>query len=334
MLEIITNKSEWDKILKEIATYDFYHTYDYHQISKNKDEQPLLIVYKNNAEIIALPFLKREIPDTKYFDLTSVYGYTGPISKNVAENFDNTNFYSVFNDFLIETRVVSVFSRMNPYIEHQDDILKGIGVLDIIGNLVNIDLTLSLEESRAAYRKDTKSRVNKARRACSIKAAETKEEINSFIEIYLETMQKLEANDSYFFNNQYFFDFLKCEGFETDILLAIFNETGEVIAGSMFIKTNNIIQYHLSGTKSDFMNIAPSRILLDEMRVKGTELGFDFFNLGGGYQSKEDALFSFKSSFSKDIKQWKAWKYVVNESVYQELSGEKETSTFFPAYRS
>lgn len=333
MLEIITTKNEWDATLEEIGSYDFYHTYDYHQISKNDEEQPLLILYKNNSEIIAIPFLKRKIPNTEYFDMTSVYGYTGPISKNISEEFENKKFYSLLNDYLMETKVVSVFSRMNPYINYQDLVLKGIGELDIIGNLVNIDLTLPLEASRAAYRKDTKSRVNKARRACSIKLAETDEDINSFIEIYLETMEKLEANDSYFFDNQYFFDFLKCEGFKTDILLAVHNETGEIIAGSMFVRTNNIIQYHLSGTKSDFMNIAPSRILLDEMRIKGTEAGHDFFNLGGGYQSKEDALFSFKSSFSKDTKQWKAWKYVVNTTIYEELSKEKESSPFFPAYR-
>lgn len=334
MLEIISNKSEWDQTLSEIGSFDFYHTYDYHYISKNKDEQPLLIVYKKDSIIIAVPFLKREIPDTEYFDFTSVYGYTGPIAKNVTENFKNEHFNTLFKNYLAETKVVSIFSRMNPYIKDQDPILEGIGTLDIIGSLVNIDLTLDIAESRAAYRKDTKSRVNKARRACSIKAAETKDEVNSFIEIYLETMQKLEASDTYFFNHQYFFDFLKCDGFETDILLAIHNETGEVIAGSMFVKTNNIIQYHLSGTKSNFMNIAPSRILLDEMRIKGTELGFKYFNLGGGYQSKEDALFSFKSSFSKDIKQWKAWKYVVNDNVYNELSKNKEASSFFPAYRA
>ena len=334
MLEIITSKNEWDATLKEIGSYDFYHTFDYHQISKSEEEQPLLIVYKKEAEIIAVPFLLREIPNTEFFDLTSVYGYTGPISKNIAENFDNNHFYDLLNDYLMKIKVVSVFSRMNPYIECQDYVLNGIGELDVIGSLVNIDLKLPLEASRAAYRKDTKSRVNKARRACSIKLAETQEEINSFVEIYLETMQKLEANDSYFFDNQYFFNFLKCDGFETDILLAVHNETGEIIAGSMFVKTNNIIQYHLSGTKSDFMNIAPSRILLDEMRIKGTESGFDYFNLGGGYQSKEDALFSFKSSFSKDIKQWKAWKYVVNDKVYKELSVNKESSSFFPTYRA
>jgi len=335
-IRIIEAKNDWEAVLKEFEAYDFYHTYDYHQISKSPDEAPLLVVYEEEDVLVALPLLLRKIFDTDFYDATSVYGYAGPLTKNVDEYFDNNRVSESLREYFREKNIISVFSRLNPYIPHQDVVLKGIGEVRSIGNIVNIDLTKSLDEQRSAYRRDTRSRVNKARRLCTVRKAETEQDIKSFIAIYNETMEKLNADDSYFFKEGYFYDFLKCNGFQTDILLAIHNETGDVTAASMFVKTNNIIQYHLSGTRSDYMKIAPSRLLLDEMRIIGTQEGYTYFNLGGGYQSREDALFEFKSSFSNDHKSFKVWTFVVDVERYDALtkiSGAGE-SDFFPAYRA
>lgn len=336
MIDIIKTKEAWEEVLSHCNSYDFHHTYDYHELSKNENETPLLISYKNNNTVIALPLLIRNIEGTDYKDATSVYGHPGPISNEIEIAEKYADFHEQLNLFFESEQIVSVFSRLNPYIPLQDEILKGLGIVSTIGNMVNIDLTKDLDAQRSAYRRDTRSRVNKVRRLCSVKKAETKEEIQQFIDIYLETMEKLEANDSYFFENEYFFDFLDCDGFETDILLAVLNETEEIIAGTMFVKTNNIIQYHLSGTKNEHFKIAPSRLLLDEMRIQGTAQGYTYFNLGGGYNGKDDALFSFKSSFSDNIKVFKAWKHVANQKVYDELSKKVKTSDsdFFPAYRA
>lgn len=336
MIEIIKTKEAWEAVLSKCKSYDFHHTYDYHQLSKADNEAPLLVSYQNNDTVIALPLLIRDIEGTKYKDATTVYGHPGPASNEIDITEHAKKFQEGLNSFFESEQIVSVFSRMNPYIPFQEEILNGLGTISDIGNMVNIDLTKDLDAQRSAYRRDTRSRVNKVRRLCSVKKAETKEEVQIFIDIYLETMKKLEANDSYFFPNSYFFDFLDCDGFETDILLAVLDETGEIIAGTMFVKTNNIIQYHLSGTKNEHFKIAPSRLLLDEMRIQGTEQGFTYFNLGGGYNGKDDALFSFKSSFSDDLKVFKAWKHIANSEVYNQLTKEANVgeTEFFPAYRA
>lgn len=336
MIEIIEQKKEWDSLLATMPSYDFYHTFDYHHLSKTETEKPLLVKYSNNNTTILLPILLRPVFDTGYFDVTSVYGYAGPISKNIEEGFNNPGFKQAFENYCKQQNIVSVFSRLNPYIPNQEPILHGLGEILPIGKVVNIDLTLDLDSQRAQYRRDTKSRVNKARRECHIRKAENEEDILAYIDIYRETMTKLGADTSYFFSNEYFFDFLKSDGFETEILLAVHNQTNEVAAGSMFVKTNNIVQYHLSGTKSTYFQLAPARLLLDEMRIKATGEGYRFFNLGGGYQSKEDALFDFKASFSNDVKTFCVWRYVVNEGVYNALKDKKniKETNYFPAYRA
>lgn len=336
MIEIIEDKKEWESELTSMPYYDFYHTYDYHHLSKTEAEKPLLLKYTSHNSTILLPILLRPIFDTPYFDITSVYGYAGPLCKNFDDGFGNLGFKQAFENYCKQQNIVSVFARLNPYIPNQQITINGLGEVLPIGNVVNIDLTLDLDAQRAKYRRDTKSRVNKARRECHVRKAETHEDVLAYIDIYRETMTKLEADTSYFFSNEYFFNFLKSTGFETEILLAVHNETNEITAGSMFVKTNNIVQYHLSGTKSTYFHLAPARLLLDEMRIKATGEGYRFFNLGGGYQSKEDALFDFKASFSDDIKTFSVWRYVVNKDIYDSLKAEKniKNTNYFPAYRA
>lgn len=336
MIEVIDNEKDWKQVLLSCDSYDFYHTYDYHLISKKDDELPILVTYSEDDKTIAIPFLKRPIENTDYFDLTSVYGYAGPIYSNIKESFNNTLFRTELEQLFSELNIVSVFSRLHPYLKNQSVILNSLGQTPTLGKVVNINLTLPLDEQRMQYGKSTKNRTNKCRRLCNVVLAKTTEQIDTFIDVYYENMDRLHANKDYYFSRKYFFDFLKCTDFETDILLVQHQETGEVIAGSMFVKTNDIVQFHLSGTRNNALNLAPANLFLDEMRVKATEQNYKIFNLGGGVGSKEDSLFNFKSSFSKEHHEFKVWKHIANNDRYQKLIGAKEidkNEQFFPLYR-
>jgi len=335
MITIVENHDEWTKTLESFSVYDFYHTYDYHIISKKEEEKPILFIYKDKDVEIAIPFLKRTIPDTNYFDLISVYGYAGPVIKNISDSFENKKFLEAFDTLLTKMQIISLFSRLHPYIENQENVLSGLGEIPTLGKVVNIDLTKNITEQRTQYGKSTKNRTNKCRKISTVIKAETEDQINTFIDIYYENMDRLSATKDYYFSREYFFQFLKCKDFDTDILLVINNETGEAMAGSMFVKTKNFVQFHLSGSRTKFLNLAPANVFLDEMRLKATEEGYDIFNLGGGLGGKEDSLFNFKASFSKDHRDFKVWKYIVNKAVYNNLIPEDKTDTaFFPAYRA
>ncbi|MFX0558416.1 peptidoglycan bridge formation glycyltransferase FemA/FemB family protein [Maribacter sp. CXY002] len=336
MVSIIETKDKWMEIVEDMDNHDFYHTYDYHTISKKEGEQPILFLYTENEYKIAIPFLKRAIAGTPYHDLTSVYGYAGPITKNINQTFNNQKFITNFKNWLEEEGIISVFSRLHPYFDYQNTLLSGIGEQPVLGKVVNIDLTQNLEEQRREYGKSTKNRTNKCRRLCTVKLAETDEEINTFIDIYYENMDRLEANKDYYFSRQYFFDFLKCTDFKTDILLVNHVEDTTTVAASMFVKTGNMVQFHLSGSKTDYLSIAPANLFLDEMRIRATEEGYTYFNLGGGLGSKEDSLFNFKASFSKNHKEFAVWKYIANQTVYDDLSHKtaKTNTDFFPLYRA
>lgn len=337
-IQIIEEKEEWQNVLNTVKYYDFYHTYDYHQLSRETNEKPLLIKYENNGNIIGLPILLRKIFDTDYYDVTSVYGYAGPVHNNINSSFDNTDFVNQLNQFFREKNVISVFSRLNPFIANQESILKGLGDRVQLGKVVNIDLTKDVDVQRSVFSKTTKRYINKVRKLCSVKTSNSEEDIATFIALYYENMDRVNAKKNYYFTKEYFNDFIHSSDFQTDVLLATHNETNEVISAAMMVKTNDIIQYHISGTRNDFLHLTPIRLLIDEMRIKGTEDQFTYFNLGGGLGSADDSLFRFKSSFSKDFKDFKVWKYIVNQEIYDKLTKQftnvEEETDFFPLYRA
>lgn len=336
MIQEITKKDDWVAVLNKVDSYDFYHTYDYHLLSKQPNEKFVLLVYQNDIRLIAIPIVIRPIEGTDYFDITSVYGYAGPVSKNITVDFDNTIFVSELNNYFVNHKIVSVFSRLNPYIHHQKKILQNLGNCTDMSSIVTINLTNNLETQRSGYQRRIKSQINKARRLCNIVKATKKEDIDAFIDIYYENMNRVNADDYYYFDRDYFYNFLNSDNFETDLLLALTKDTNEIIAGVIFVKTNHIVQYHLAGSKSDFLSLTPIKMLIDEMRLIATEEGFKYLNLGGGLGSKEDSLLRFKISFSKELKTFSVWKYIVDHEIYNQLTSSQnpKSKDYFPAYRT
>lgn len=336
MIKIIKNKKEWDSFLDKVDYHDFYHTYDYHELSIHKDEAFILLTYAEHDTLIGLPFIVRQIPDSKYKDITSVYGYAGPVSKNFDEHFDNLKFSVALDSYFKDQKIVSVFSRLNPFINFQHNILKGIGETRNLGEIVNIDLTEPLDIQRQKYQRRIKTQINKARRLCTVKKASTKKEILDFIDIYYKNMDRVQARSFYYFKPDYFFKFIESKTLQTDLLITTLNGTNEIIAGAMFIKTNNIVQYHIAGSKEEFLDIAPIKLLIDEMRIRATQENYKYFNLGGGYGGHDDSLLRFKLSFSKKLIGFYVWQYVVNQDLYDNLTNSREAKQcdYFPKYRN
>ena len=345
MIEIITDREEWNSFIKLIGHFDFYYTYYYHFLSKKEGEKPVLFAYREGDTMIALPLLVRKIKGTSYSDATSVYGYAGPLCKSKDGNpssFDNTHFKAELQRFLLDNRIVSVFTRLHPYIDYQSNLLKDIGTISSPGVVVNIDLTLPLDIQRQKYSSRLKTYINKARRLYTIVEGTENSQIEEFIEMYYENMRRVDAEDYYFFDKRYFYQLMISSFFDVELLLCSDSETGELIGGALFIKTDNIVQYHLSGCKEEYLPLNPIKLLIDEMRIRATAENYTYFNLGGGKGVKRDSLFDFKASFSKDYKPAHFWKYVVNQEVYDQLvadSGNHPTENpddgteFFPAYR-
>ncbi|MEE1963187.1 GNAT family N-acetyltransferase [Allomuricauda taeanensis] len=337
MIQIIQNEKDWTATLQTIGNFDFYHTYEYHKVRLKDNEEPWLVSYTNGETKIALPFVKRPIIDTPFFDLTTVHGYLGPASKLSPEKFDLPDFKNEFDGLLQSENIVSAFSKLNPYIDHQEIILENMGSIEQVGELLYIDLTTDPVLQRQSYRKSVKNDVNKLRRNFTVRVAETEEDLHTFIDIYSETMDRVSADERFILGQDYFDTLTKSKNFEVKVLLVVCNSSGEVAAGSLSIITNGIIQGELMGTKNKFLPASPAKLLYDEIRLVGNELNQKYLNYGGGAGGREGSLYMMKSGFTKNHIPFKVWKYIVDPEKYRALASKKdnfENKNFFPLYRA
>lgn len=333
----IHQEREWKKIVEQSLHFDSYHTWEYHNLTK--DGIPVLLVYYEKNDFIALPLLKRSIPNTDFYDMTSVYGYTGPISNKLFMEITASmkeNFIKELLEYFNHNQIISVFSRLNPFLEQMPlmDSLQGI---HNNGNGVVINLEQSIEEQRLRYESSLLKHIRKLKSmGFYIQESKSPKAINEFSDIYTENMIRVGASKYYMFTEEYFKKFLSSMDFHTKLIM-VYHE-GQAVCGGIILFTKTIIQSHLSATKTAYLKYSPSKFLTDEISQIGRQLGTKYFNLGGGLGFKKDSLFDFKSSFSDIYYDYKTWRYISDPENYLKLildaNIDPDNSVdFFPLYR-
>jgi len=342
---------EWQAVLNRTEQYDFFHLPGYHQLAEKRGEgSARLFVYEEGDYLVALPLLIRPIEAVPglektgrgYYDATSVYGYAGPV---VFRTEVTAEFLNQFRNSLISTLkeigVVAVFSRLHPLIE-QHHILAGLGECPVIGRTVSIDLTLPPEVQFARYRKDHRQGVRHLKRhgvVCEIDHAFRY--LDDFVNIYKETMQKANAKEYYYFDNEFFRGLAGMP----EVHLFVCKLSGKVICAGLQTLCNGIVQHFLSGTRHEYRKLAPTKLLIDGVRLWAIEQKAKVLHLGGGRGSQEDSLFLFKAGFSDRRHDFAVWRWIVEPEIYEKLCSEKErwnrrngfqcaSIDYFPAYRA
>ncbi len=333
---IEVSDSKWASIVNGCLDFDFYHTQSYHLLELGN--RPVLFVAYFKDYYLALPLIIENIPGTDLFDCKSVYGYCGPISNVELSHIsdkDSNYFKEQLLNFLKKNKIVTVFSRLHPLICSKN-IFNDFGTIVDLNKTIALDLRLPLEDQIKQYRKSTKYEIKKLKKInYEVVESNSKKDIDAFIEIYYETMDRVKAAKNYYFEKEYFYSFLENKCFDSKLLLV--KKDGEIISGAIFTINNKIMQYHLAGNSGTHIKESPMKIILDQARIIGSKLDLDFLHLGGGVGGKEDDfLFKFKSGFSDYECQYKVWKFIVDQKKYNELNQGLDLETekdFFPLYR-
>lgn len=338
---------EWMDVLASTAQHDFYHLPQYHRVEEARGEGVAqLFAYREGDCVIALPLMLRPVDDAVpdgWKDATSVYGYGGAVASHqeVPEAVVR-NFRAALKEALMERRVVAAFSRLHPLLP-QSDLFAGLGECRLHGQAVSVDLTLPPEDQRARYRNAYKTRLNKLQREGVVCVHDaTKRHLAEFISIYRETMRRVNANDSYFFGDDYFTRLAEELGDKLQLFVVRVSET--VAAAGLFTLCDGIIQFHLGGTRDSFLGVSPMPLLIDTVRLWGNEMAARVLHLGGGVGSKNDTLWHFKAGFSDRRHDFATWRWIVVPEVYRGLCEERRrlddfnnseavSAEFFPAYR-
>ena len=343
-----TQAEEWMGVLGRTAQHDFYHLPCYHRLAESRGEgNAHLFVHDDGSHLIALPLLLRPLPDgsgADWSDATSVYGYAGPVASHADMPGQVVrNFQQALTGALAERHVVTAFSRLHPLIA-QHAVLAGLGECHPGGQTVSIDLTLPADVARARFRASHRTRINKLRRDGVTGMIDgEKRHLREFISIYHETMRRVGAQDSYFFDEEYFTGLVECLGSALQLFVTT-DSAGNVLCGALFTICDGVVQYHLGGTRDSALTISPMALLFDTARLWASEQRARILHLGGGVGGGEDSLFRFKSGFSDSRHDFATWRWIIAPEVYRKLCDERlradqlhglepVSADFFPAYR-
>lgn len=334
----LAQKEEWNFYINNAFIYDFYHTWYYHSLDQTG--HALLFVYQKDDDYIAFPLIKRGIPGTCFFDLSSVYGYVGPISNIESQYISRqmiANFKEAFLDFLKNEHIISVFSRLHPLF-NQERLVDDFNGIHDNGKTVALDLSLPIDVQRKKYNSDTYRSIKRSwKKGLFVKETKKIEDIDIFIEMYAENMERIQSTAYYRFKRQYFIDLINSNEFDCRLLLVCFEN--EVMCGTLITFTHGVIQGHLIATKSIYLSESPAKFLVDEISLMGRKEGMKHLHLGGGVGFKDDSLFRWKSSFSDLHMNYKSLRFIADHAVYNSLVSKSgidrnKNIDFFPLYRA
>lgn len=332
-VELTTNRAVWAETLAEMGGHDFAHTYDFHLMAREagEGEPGAFVARADNGRALAFwPTLRRPIPGTHGFDLTSVYGYAGPL---VGPGSDAGK---ALNAVLAEMRrqgAVAVFSRMHPlFMDRLPEGRRGTALGDIVVIEVSDDPDVT-KTYRGSHRREV---VNAGKKGVEVHQEGGPEAVKAFHAIYHEAMKDLAADQYYLFNLDYLKGMTEAADFRT--LLFFAELEGRKIAASMFVITGDVMQYYLSGSLSEFRRHAPSKAIIAEAHRLAAGEGVKRIVLGGGLGSRQDALFEFKRGFSPITAPFHVTREILDPDRYAQLCRARgidaDQERYFPAYRA
>lgn len=352
MIEFINSedKTKWNNLVKSFNIHDIYYLNGYVKAFQIiGDGEPFLISYESETNKAFCVIMKRDISNfiklsnnlknNCYYDVITPYGYGGFIFENEPTSKDLLELKTELTQIFKRNNIISAFFRFHP-------VLRNARFHESFSNVIDLGKTIAmdLDSPELIWQNITSKNRNMIRKAeksgIEIKHGKGIDLLLNFKEIYNETMIKDNAEEYYFFNDSFYksIDVDLKDNYE--IFYAEYE--GKIISMSIIIFDGNQMHYHLSGSKTEYRNLAPSNLLLYKAALWGNENGFKTFHLGGGVGSGEDNLYKFKASFNRNSNyQFSIGKWITNKEIYDQLVSFRETdanfdknSNFFPLYRS
>ncbi|WP_298023060.1 GNAT family N-acetyltransferase [uncultured Dysosmobacter sp.] len=343
MLEVLTfeQRDRWDSLVRSFKKYDAYWLNGYVKAFQiHGDGDPLLFSYESEKTRGINVVMKRDVAkdrrfagileEGKYFDFTTPYGYGGWL----IEGEETEGLFDAYQDWCERNGIISEFVRFHPMVKNHEKASCFYEIIQL-GKVVH----MNLESQETIWSNLTGSNRRHIRKAIKdgvkIYNGRYPEIYATFRKIYNSTMEKVDAENYYYFEPEFYTSVLNDLPQNAQVFYAV--KDGIVIAASIILATNGMMNYHLSGSMREYSSLAATNLLLYTVALWGTANSYKSLYLGGGVGSEEDSLFQFKRSFFKgELNQFFIGKKIYNQEKYDELMGIRNVSEgpFFPRYRA
>jgi hypothetical protein len=354
---IKTHDRRWNECISHSEEQDIFYYSEYMNLFERiNDNKGVLFTYGNREEFIAYPFFLQDISklpfydrqdfnNTSLYDIVSPWYYGGYLYRH-NETTDKERlfkaFYQEFSAFCKENKIISEFGRYHPFIDNEKFFEPSIKTRTV-GSIVYIDLN---QDKDTIWENITKSNQKKIKKGIknniNVSFSKSADDIRVFSDLYARLMQEKGAIEFYKFSDDFFNTLSLNLNDRMELLLASYND--KVIAGLLLLGKNRCIHTFLSASNPDYRDLGPNNLLKYIGALRGKDLGFQYYLLGGGY-GETGSLLEYKKSFSKTIKDFKVYYKIWDEGLYEKLSikndeykrkmaiSNKKDDFYFPEYR-
>ncbi len=289
------------------------------------------LVFKNLAIKKPITRISRKPITEGYYDLETPYGYGGYYANTTEEGFV-ARALAAYKKKCLDENIIAEFVRFHPFNEFPAAFGAKLNFCALDRQVMILDLSLSDEERWKNYGGTTRNILRKGQSQLAI--SQTKD-IQSFMTIYNETMDRNKAADFYYFEKEYYKNLLAIPGVvllkidsrpskgDSQYLTIDRDETfdrlgcGGLVAMGFMMFGKDIAHYHLSANKAENMKLNANYIMLDSAFEMAKKRGCKYFLLGGGRtNSPDDPLLKFKQKFTSLTKDFYIAGNVINEQKY------------------
>jgi hypothetical protein len=343
----LDSRDKWLDLLErwEGPKPDIHYRPEYCSLYGDSGE-PRLFVCREGPDAVIYPFLLRRLnliadltgkSEKELYDITTPYGYGGPLGTRGAGKILWERFHLHFDKYCADEKIVTEFVRYHPLLENHRQADKHMEV-EKVSSVVCVDLQRTEEEIWSGYKSNNRRNIKKAcREGLEVTLEEQPGHFQDFLSIYNHTMERNEAKPFYYFKREFYG--LIHSDLKGHFLYAHTMRNGEVISTELLLFNDTYIHSFLGGTTEQFFECRPNNLLKHEVINWAKNKGIRYFVLGGGYR-EGDGLFRYKRSFSRDgVLPFYIGKKVHNRKAMNMLNqllvpdGCPDKVNFFPRYR-
>lgn len=342
MLKILKPRdhSLWDKYLNQLEDNvmwrkNYYQIYDY-------EGEPQAAVYEDERGFVFYPYLVRHILG-EYFDITSAYGYGGPIINALDVHKESLfiEFRRLFTQYCKNNHIITEFVRYQPLLTDIKLIEKFTTVERKVANYyLDLEKYSSEEELLPSYKKNCRYMIRKAiNNQVIIREDQTGHQLDSFVDIYHHTMERRHAKDFYYFDKSFFERIVNLLKDNFVFFFAEYNK--QIIAAELMIYDQGCAYPFLGGGLSEYFHLGSNNLLTHQSIIWAKKKGIKKYLLGGSVCSN-DGVISFKKSFAHEESQqvdYYVGKHTFDEEVYKMLVNRRDFPSdsiavdYYPLYR-
>lgn len=301
--------------LKQKRPFDELNFFEY--FSNGFDNLYCIKIQNEHNFYLLVGYLRPIKNFEKYFDFVSPYGYSGPILLDATDKQFEKYCWSQVENVLLKRNVVSCFLRLS-----LGTVLSGFpGIVKATMKNIKGEI-ISEEEQWRNFEHKVRKNVNKAKRSDLFFEIFTDKRILSkhihvFYQIYVDTMNRNSAKDSYYYSVEAFERFItKCN--DMCALAFVYKENKPVSTELLLLSDSTVFSF-LGGTLEESFEFRPNDLLKFEVINWARKNTIKYFVMGGGYGTN-DGIYRYKKSFfpSGDV-DFKTARWILNYNTYETI---------------